>query len=319
MKTMTRTVAVVTTSLLAFGMTACGNSNDPEDFPSGSITMIVPYTAGGPSDQVTRAVAPYFEQELGVDVQVENVPGASGALGQQEMMSQPADGLTVQLVASTSMAVVPQAEDVGYTMEDVSFVGSITQYPYLLAVNASSGLGGEDFFEAARERELNIGVPGAQSQGAIELQRLREEHGVQVTPVPYEGNANANTALLGNNVDGIFVVASDDIRGYITSGDFEAVAIDGLEQVEYLEDVPTMEELGFDGINLGTSYYGLGLHKDTPTEIRARYEEVLEAALQDEQVRERLGDEYISAEFIDGATLKDLFAEQAEAYAPYLG
>src|SRR5699024_4147263 len=107
-------------------------------------------------------------------------------------------------------------------------------------------------------------------------------------------------------------------RGYIDGGEFEAVAIDGLEQVDYLEGVPTLSEMGYEGIDLGTSYYGLGLHADTPDEVRDRYEEVLEAALQDPDVQERLGEENIANEFIGGEELHGYFVEQAEAYEPYL-
>lgn len=315
-----RLSAILAVPFIGLIATGCGSGGgSAADFPTGTITMIAPYSAGGPADQTTRAVAPFLEQEFGVDVRVENIPGASGALGQQEMMTNPADGLTVQLVASTSMAVVPQAEDVGYTLEDVRVAGTLAEFPYLLASNSSASLNTESFFEKAEDDEVRVGVPGAQSQGAIELQRLVSEHGLNITVVPFDGNADANTALLGNNIDAVFEVASDDVREYIESGDFEAVAIDSTGPSDYLEGVPTLEELGYEGVNLGTSYYGLGLHADTDPEIVTRYQEAIEAGLQDEGVQERIGAEYIPAEFIGGDELLSLFTEQAQAYEPYLG
>lgn len=312
--------AFLTVPLIGLLTTGCDSGGGSVDnFPSGTITMIAPYSAGGPADQTTRAIAPYFEEEFGVDVRVENVPGASGALGQQEMMARPADGLTVQLVASTSMAVVPQAEDVGYTLEDVKVAGTVAEFPYILASNAGADFDSESFFKKADEDEVRVGVPGAQSQGAIELNRLVSDHGLNITVVPFDGNADANTALLGKNIDAVFEVASDDVREYIDSGDFEGLAIDSTGPSDYLDGVPTLEELGFDGINLGTSYYGLGLHKDSSPEIVDRYEETIKTALDDEGVKERIGAEYIPTDFIGGEDLVGLFNEQTEAYEPYLG
>lgn len=311
-------IAITTVSAATLTLAACGGSGASE-FPSGTITMIAPYSAGGPADQTTRAIAPYLEDEFGVEVQVENIPGASGALGQQEMMQRNADGLTVQLVASTSMAVVPEAEDVGYGLDDVSIVGAVAEYPYLLAVNTESSLDAESFFEKAKSDTVRVGVPGAQSQGAIELTRLNKEHGLNITPVPFDGNADANTALLGNNVDAVFEVASNDIRGYIDSGDFTSIGIDSEKPVDYLDGVPTLVELGYEGIDLGTSYYGLGLHTDTDSEVTAKYEKAVESALQDAKVQERIGEEYIPSEFINGADLLSKFTDQSAAYKPFLG
>lgn len=315
-----RALSLVTVGAVIAGTTACSaDGGGADDFPTGTITMIAPYTAGGPADKTTRAVAPYLEEEFGVDVKVENIPGASGALGQQEMMQKPADGLTVQLVASTSMAVVPKAEDVGYTLDDVAFVSAVAEFPYLLASNSSANLDTKAFFEKAESEGVRVGVPGAQSQGAIELKRLQKAHGLKITVVPFDGNADANTALLGKNVDAVFEVASDDVRGYIDSGDFTAVAIDSTGPSDYLEGVPTFESLGYDGINLGTSYYGLGVHKDTDPEVVDIYEEKIEDALKDETVQKRIGADYVPSEFIDGDKLKELFTEQADAYKPFLG
>lgn len=321
MKTRTSLALLAFSGAGLLALTSCsGTGNAAEDFPDGDVRLIVPYSAGGSSDFVSRTIAPYFEQELGVPVVVENIPGASGALGQREMMAEDPDGQTIQLIASTSMAVVPQAEDVGYTLDDVSVIGSVTQYPYVLAGLADGSFeDGEAILEAAEDENIRVGVPGAQSQGAIELQRLIEDHGLNITVVPYDGNADATTALLGNNIDAVFIVAANDIRSFFDSGDFKPLAVDAPAQAPFLEGVPTIEELGFEGISLGTSYYGLGLHSETPEEIRDRYEEVLEGALQDSSVRETLGEEYIAEEFIDGEALWGFFTEQSEAYGPYVG
>lgn len=249
---------------------------------------------------------------------MENKEGASGARGMQEMMSRPADGHTLQLVASTAMVVSPLMEDVGYTLDDLKSVGGVTQYPYVLAVRAGSGFdSAEGFFNQAKRKPgtIRVGSPGAASQGAVELERLARNHGAKFVHVPFDGNSELNAALLGGNVDAIFLVASEDVPSMVRAGKFKALAIDSPERVKYLA-APTIEELGYEGIDMGVSYYGVGVHKDTPESIRTQLERVLKQALKDPTVRKRIGAEYIPDQFIDGAELMRQFKEQRASYQP---
>src|SRR5699024_2337157 len=130
---------------------------------------------------------------------------------------------------------------------------------------------------------------------------------------PFDGNAELNNALMGGNVDAIFLVASEDVMSFVDSGDFRALAIDAEEPVDYI-DAPTIEEVGYEGIDLGVSYYGLGVHEDTPEEIRSQLEEVLEGAMADEGIREQVGEEYVPDEFIGGEELMATFNDQRDEY-----
>lgn len=328
---MSRKKAVVAVAVSAVvALVGCGGE-DPgaagetdagaTDYPSESIRLIVPYGAGGPTDTVARAIAPFFEDELGQTVVVENKTGGSGAIGMQEMIQSEADGHTLQLVASTAAVVTPLVENVGYTIDDFTTVGAITQYPYVLAVNANSPYeSAEDFFAAADSKpgEIKVGTPGASSQGAVELQRLKEEYDVDIGSVPFGGNAELNTALLGENVDGIFLVASQDVLEQVESGKFRALAVGSEDRADYLPDVPTLKELGYEEIDLATSYYGLAVPVDTPEDVVQTLEDTLEAALGDPEVVQRVGENYVPEAFIDGAELRGRFEAQKEVYEPIL-
>lgn len=102
------------------------------------------------------------------------------------------------------------------------------------------------------------------------------------------------------------------------SGDLEPVAISAPERADYMEDVPTLEELGYEGIDMGTSYYGLAAHPETDQEIIERFESVLEEALQDPDTLSGLGEEYVPDEFVDGEELEQLYREQSDAYEPFV-
>jgi tripartite-type tricarboxylate transporter receptor subunit TctC len=321
---------------LAAGLSAllsvsgCGNGGTDDtavgtdaanDYPTESISLIVPYAAGGPTDVVARGLAPCLEQELGQTMVVENKEGASGAVGMQALIQSEPDGHTLEVIASTAAVVSPLAQDVGYTKEDFQTLGAVTQYPYILAISANSPYKtSEEFFEAAEAKpgEIKIGTPGASSQGSVELQRLAEEHGVKLTTVPFDGNAKATTALLGDNVDGVFLVASEDVLAQVEAGKFRAVAVGSAERAGYLPDVPTLNELGYEKLTLATSYYGLAAPAGIPADVAETLEESLQACLEEPAVVEKLGENYVPDEFISGEELSQLFEEQREAYRPIL-
>jgi tripartite-type tricarboxylate transporter receptor subunit TctC len=305
-------------------LSACGgggSGGNPAQYPSEDISLIIPYAAGGPTDLVARAIAPSFEQQLGETVVPENREGASGAIGMNRLINSEPDGHTLMVIASTAAVVTPLAQPVEYTEADYVTLGAISQYPYVLATRADSRFAtAQDLFAAARANpgSVNIGVPGASSQGAVELQRMAELYGVRTTPVPFDGNAGCITALLGGNVDAIFLVASDDVLSNVEAGQFKAVAVGSDERAKYLPQTPTFAELGFPELTLGTSYYGLAAPAGTPPEITGRLEDTLRSALADPKVAEQIGAKYVPEEFIDGKELSELFAEQRAAYTPIL-
>lgn len=305
-------------------LSACsggGSGADPAAYPSEEITLIIPYAAGGPTDLVARAIAPHFEQQLGATVVPENREGGSGAVGMSQLVNSEPDGHTLEVVASSAAVVTPLAQDVEYNESDYVTLGAISQYPYVMATRADSRFAtAQDMFAAAKANpgSVTVGVPGASSQGAVELQRLAELYGAQTAPVPFDGNAGCITALLGGNVDAIFLVASDDVLSQVDAGAFKAVAVGSGERASYLPDTPTFAELGFPELTLGTSYYGLAAPAGTPAEITRRLEDVLRSALENPQIAEQIGAKYVPEEFIDGQELSALFAEQREAYTPIL-
>lgn len=321
----TRRLFVLLAALTAaLPLAACGgggSGGDPAQYPSEEISLIIPYAAGGPTDLVARAVAPYFERELGRTVVPENREGGSGAIGMNQLVNSEPDGHTLEIVASSAAVVTPLAQPVEYTEADYVTLGAISQYPYVLATRAGSRFAtAQDLVAAAKAKpgSVTVGVPGASSQGAVELQRMAELHGVRTTPVPFDGNAGSITALLGGNVDAIFLVASDDVLSQIEAGEFRAVAVGSEKRAGYLPQTPTFAELGFPELVLGTSYYGLAAPAGTPPEITRRLEDTLRAALADPKIAEQIGAKYVPEQFIDGKELSRLFAEQRAAYAPIL-
>jgi tripartite-type tricarboxylate transporter receptor subunit TctC len=304
----------------ALTLSCSGQAGDaPQEYPTDEITVIVPYTAGGPTDLAARTMGAHLEKALGQPVIVENMPGAAGSVAMNEFVASEPDGHTLTLVAAPSTVVTPMIQDVPYDAQSFVTVGVISEVPSVLAVAGGSEFAdARAFFDAARQRpgELTVGTPGATTSQAIELRRLAGEYGVQVTVVPFNGNAELIQAVLGGAVDAILVNVSQDIRAQFDSGDFRPLAISPAQRVDYLPDTPTLAELGFPSLTYSTSLFGLGAPAGTPPEIVSRLEQAMREGLEDPAVRRQLDEAYVPDEFIGAAAFRERLDEIVTVYGP---
>jgi tripartite-type tricarboxylate transporter receptor subunit TctC len=304
----------------ALAVACSGQAPDaPDEYPTQEITVIVPYTAGGPTDLAARTMGAHLEKVLGQPVIVENLPGAAGSVAMNELVASEPDGHTLTLVAAPSTVVTPMIQDVPYDAASFVTIGVITEVPSVLAVAGGSEFAdAAAFFDAARQRpgELTVGTPGATTSQAIELRRLANEYGVQVTVVPFNGNAELIQAVLGGTVDAVLVNVSQDIRAQFDAGAFRPLAISPAERVDYLPDVPTLAELGFPELTYSTSLFGLGAPAGTPPEIVSRLEAAMRDGLADPAVRQKLDEAYVPDEFIGADAFRQRLDEIVRVYGP---
>lgn len=299
-----------------------GENASAPDYPTQSIRFLVPYGAGGPTDLTSRTVGACLEQELGETVIVENKAGGSGALATTDLVQAKPDGHTLGLVTAGTTVLTPLSNEVGYDKDAITPIGVMAEVPSLLAVGKDSPYqDAKEFFDAARSNpgSLKIGVPGASTPQGIELQRLADEHGVQVTVVPFNGNAEMTTALLGNNVDGVLINASADVVENVEAGSFVPLAASPKERLPWLEETPTFEELGFEGLTLSGSTFGLAGPAGLPEDVAGVLEDTLRTCLEKPDVREKLGERYATEEFKDAEELGQILDETQEVYEPILG
>jgi tripartite-type tricarboxylate transporter receptor subunit TctC len=307
--------------LAACGSDGSDGGGSAADYPSEEIRLLVPYAAGGPTDLTARAYGAALEEQLGQTVLVENLPGGSGAIATQELITAEPDGHTLSLVTAGTLVLTPLANEVGYTKDDVTPIGVMSEVPSLLAVGADSPYPtAEDLFEAARQQpgELNVAVPGASTPQAVELQRLREEYDVEVTVVPFDGNAEMTTALLGGNVDAVLINASQDVTENVDAGAFSPLAVSSEERLSWLPDTPTLAESGFPELTLSGSTFGLAGPAGLPEDIVSELEDALRTAHEDPAVIEQVGERYIPEEFEGAAELQDVLDRTQEVYEPIL-
>lgn len=311
-------------ALIAAGCGAdggAGTGGDPQTWPSEDMTLYVPYAPGGPTDNAARATGERLGRELGVNVVVENRPGGSGSIGMQAMINEGNDGHALSFIAVPATATNPLQMDVGYDNDDYTPVAAVIEIPSLLAVPTSSPhTDAGAFFDAARQSpgSLTIGVPGSTTSQAMEITRLADLHDVALTPIPFDGNAEMTTALLGANVDAVLINASQDVIENVEAGQFVPLAQSGPERVDYLADVPTLAESGFPELTASVSLFGLAVPAGVDDAIVARLEEVVREALEDPEFVQRVDERYVPQQFVGRADFEQRIAEIVQTYGPIL-
>ncbi|HEY4421049.1 MAG TPA: tripartite tricarboxylate transporter substrate binding protein [Pseudonocardia sp.] len=313
-------------AVLAAGLAlaACGQgsgSGDPAAYPSGPIRMLVPYTAGGPTDIAARSLATYMESTLGQTVVVENEPGASGSTAYHELLSSDPDGHTLSMTALPTAVLNYLVNDVGYTREDFAPIGVITQVPSALVVPATSSYAdlGALFADArADPAKVTVGTPGATNTHAAETRRITRLYDVPLTVLPFNGNQEVLTALLGGNTTAGFVNVSQDMLPSIESGALRVLAVGTEQRLPYLNG-PTFVEQGYPEITKSTTTFGVIAPAGTPQPVIARLEETMRAASADAGVRQGLDERYVPGQFMGSAELAALFAETEQTFRGVAG
>lgn len=319
-----RLIILLATATLGIVLLSCGaggQSRGAEDYPSDTITIIVPYAAGGPTDISARAAATGLEEELGQTVVVENQPGGAGSVGANQVLGSNPDGYTLGMLATGTVVVAPLLNDVGYTRDDFAYIGAVREIPNVLVVRTDSPYESvEEFFEAAKEApdEIDVATPGASTLANLGLNVLQAEYDVPVKPVPFDGTSETLPALLGGNVDALFTDPIDPILSSIEAGELRPLATDSTERLKNLPDVPSFSELGYEQLTLGTPMFFLSAPPDVPQEILDKLEEALREALENPQVIEQIGEEYVPSEFVSGEEVKQRLDMAHDLYEPIL-
>lgn len=255
---------VLMSSLIGTMFVGCGKKENV--FPNKPITMIVPFSAGGGTDIVTRAVAEAAKEHFPQSLVVVNKTGAGGAVGMGEGANAKPDGYTVTTIC-VELATLPPQNLATFTSDDYRPIMQINAEPAAITVKADAPWNTVDEFIAyARENENKIKI-GNSGVGAIwHLAAIAIEANAEVkfNHIPYEGAAPAITALLGGHIEAV-TVSPAEVASQVEAGQLKILGVANDERLKTFPDVPTLKELGYD-VSIGT-WRGLGVPKDTPDDI----------------------------------------------------
>ena len=284
---------------------------------------MVPFSAGGPTDTVTRLIAEPMGEELGEQIVVQNVEGAGGTVAAGQVANDEADGYTV-LVHHIGMSTAPALyPDLPYDpLEDFKTVGLVTDVPMTIVARKDFEPDTlEDLVAYVEENADTVTLANAGIGAASQLCGLLIEQavGVDLTEVPYDGTGPAMNDLVGGQVD-FMCDQTTNTTSQILSGEIKGYAVTTPERVEALPDLPTTAEAGLPDVEVGV-WHGLYVPADTPDEVVEKLTDALAVALEDQGVIDSfadLGTSPVPAEEVTPEAHTSRLEEQIELWAPII-
>jgi tripartite-type tricarboxylate transporter receptor subunit TctC len=256
----------------------------PAGFPGRPVTLVAPFTPGGPIDVLARVLAQGFVQRGATGAAVDNRTGGGGTIGIDLVRRAAPDGTTMLVIPAGNLTISPTlVRNLPYDVErDFAPVSMMATTPNVIVAPAGSPLRTvQDVLEAARARPgaVTYGSSGVGSQLHLQMELLRSKAGLEIAHVPYRGTTQALTDLLGGQIALLSSNLPVVLPG-LREKRLQAIAVTTARRVAELPDVPSLAESGFPDIDIA-SWYGLLVPRATPAStvraITAAVEAVLRA------------------------------------------
>jgi tripartite-type tricarboxylate transporter receptor subunit TctC len=254
----------------------------PAQYPSKPIQLIIPYPPGG-SDALGRKVAATMAKQMGQDIVVVNVPGASTQVATRKVAEATPDGYTLYVSSPFELAT-------GNTFysnlpfdpqKDLTLISFYARLPYMLLVSSSLPVKNLQEFIAyakAHPKEVKLGSYGALSQVDVIARRFRKLIGLDIPFIPYNGGSPAFNALLAGEIQGVFATPIPT-RPFIAEGKMVPLAVTSATRSKRFPNVPTLKESGIDLVDEAS--YGLAGPKGLPPQTVGYLHKELTTALKD--------------------------------------
>ena len=262
-----------------------------QDYPHKTITMIVPFPAGGSTDVIGRVVAEGLRQVLGQSVVVDNRAGAGGSIGTAAIAKAQPDGYTIGMGTASTLAINPAAyKSLPYdVLADLSPIGNIAAVPNIMSLHPAVPAADMRAFIAlarAQPGRLSYASSGQGSVSHLLGEQFKLATGTDLLHVPYRGMGPALNDAVGGQVQVVF----DNLptsQALVQDGRLRPLGVSGARRAEALPAVPTFGELGLDEMNW-MAFFGLIAPREVPPAVIRRLNEALVRVLAMPDVRSRL-------------------------------
>lgn len=262
-----------------------------QDFPTRSITLVVPFPTGGPTDISARIVAQVLSTNLGQPIAIDNRGGAGGAIGSAVVARARPDGYTLLWGTASTMAVLPAVmRKLPYNpQKDLAPISLVARQPEVLLTRAAIPV--RDIKQLismakAQPGKLTAGSSGHGTITHLVTERFKSDAAVDILHVPYKGGGPALIDLLGGQIDLMFETISSTLK-YVQSGQLIPLAVTSSKRDPLLPNVPTVEEalgIPFEAY----SFFGLVAPAGTPADILAKLSMGVRKTMENEEVRKAL-------------------------------
>jgi tripartite-type tricarboxylate transporter receptor subunit TctC len=282
-----RTLLAIAAATLTSG--ACAQS-----FPSKAIRVFVPFPPGGGTDIIAREVTQKVAANTGWTFVIENRPGAGGNLGVDVAAKAPADGYTIVLGQTSNLAINPTlyAKMPYDSVKDLAPIVRVADAPLVMVTSTTSPYKTlADAVNAAKAKPgvVNFASPGNGTVAHLTSEMFQKAANVKTQHVPYKGAAQALTDVIGGTVE-LYMSSVPTLLGQIKQGKLRPLAVTSAKRVDDLPNVPTINESGYQGFDAVT-WFGFLAPAGTPKDVIARLNAEFNKALQQPDLRKKLGDE----------------------------
>jgi tripartite-type tricarboxylate transporter receptor subunit TctC len=293
LSTARRSRGIAAAAVVSSIVLACPAVTLAQSYPTGPVKMIVPFPAGGPLDFMARSVADKLSANLKQPFVIDNRPGAAGNVGTDAVAKSAPDGHTLLVVLDTPLTVNPELYkklpfDPERDFKAISLLGSFSMmlvvHPSVPANTLAEFVA---FAKNRKDRPVIYGSGGANgSPGQLTMEYFRLQAGFEATHVPYRGNPQVVTDLVGGQVQAGFV-ATPGVLSHVREGRLKALAVSSAQRSQAAPDVPTMQEAGYPDFVVGFFFVMLA-PAATPEPIRALLEREVQAAVKSPDLQMRM-------------------------------
>jgi tripartite-type tricarboxylate transporter receptor subunit TctC len=260
-----------------------------QDYPKKQIDLIVPFAAGGTTDNVARLIAQRFSESWSQTVIVNNRPGGGSTIGHAVVARAPADGHTL-LVTTISFAISAVMQKLPFDpIKDFAPITELASLPLILVVHPSlPATNLKEFIALAKSKPAgwDFASSGVGTSPHLAAEMFKSMAGIDLVHVPYKGNAEAMNAFLGGHIK-IYFALVPAVLQHIKAGTLRPLAVTTEKRLSYLPDVPTIAESGFPGYEIN-SWQAVFAPGGTPKDIVAKINGELVRMLKMPEVHQRI-------------------------------
>jgi len=274
----------------AAGTAASPNFAAALDYPTRTITVVVPFAAGGATDVLARVLADPMGKTLGQTVVVEDVTGAAGSIGVGRVARAAPDGYTLCIGTLTTNVLIGGLYKLDFdVLNDLTPIAELAYEPLLICVKNS--LPAKNLVELiawlkANPGKASVGIPGVGSTGNLAGISFQKMTGTSFQFVPYRGDGPAVQDMMAGQID-MMIEPSSNFTAQVQAGTIRAIAVPAKTRLTSLPEVPTTDEAGLPGF-YASIWFGMWAPKGTPQDVIAKLDAAAIAALADANVKDKL-------------------------------
>jgi len=316
-----KTPVWITSTLLAISATCSTAQTTASSYPQKPIRMIVPFTPGGSTDILARAIGQELTKAWGQSVVIENIAGAGGSIGADRAAKSPADGYTLLMGHIGTLAVNPSLyPKLPYNpVKDFAPVAWVARVPNILAVNPNvPAKNVQELVALAKSKpgQLSYGSGGNGSAANLATEYFKMQTETAILHIPYRGTVPAVTDLMGGQIQILFTGAPA-VMGQVKSGQLRALAVSSPKRLDALPELPTVAEAGYKNFE-ADQWYGVVAPAGTPRDIVLKLNQQINASLNSAELKKRLSTEGAVATPETPEAFGKLIVQEIERWRPVI-